>query len=165
MEGTHLNTPRRIPLQVAHITEDVAPPTFAPSDGDAVVGSTGPVGNVVGAVPDLLAKNFEAAPKLEIARPTRVSPGVMAGHLVHEVKPVYPHIAIITRVQGSVILHATISKTGYIENLRAVSGPPMLMRAAIDAVQQWRYRPYMLGNEPVEVETQITVNFTLSNSY
>ena len=71
-------------------------------------------------------------------------------------------MARIAHIQGDVILQATISKGGQIENLRVVNGHPMLVQAALDAVKQWRYKPYMLNGEPVEVETQITVNFTLS---
>jgi protein TonB len=66
------------------------------------------------------------------------------------------------RVQGIVLLRAVISKQGKIENVQVISGHPLLVKAAMDAVQQWRYRPYYLNSEPVEVETQVTVNFTLS---
>jgi protein TonB len=73
-------------------------------------------------------------------------------------------LAITTHTQGSVVLQALISRTGEIENLRVVSGSPYLSRAALEAVRQWRYRPYRLNNEPVEVETQIVVNFTLGGN-
>ena len=73
--------------------------------------------------------------------------------------PVYPAIARAAHVQGAVILHAIISKQGTIEDLQVVSGPPMLTRAAVDAVMRWRYKPYLLNGDPVEVETSITVNF------
>ena len=75
--------------------------------------------------------------------------------------PVYPPIAKATGTQGIVILQAVISKAGTIENLRVVSGPGLLQQAAIDAVKQWRYRPYKLNDQPVEVETTINVVFTL----
>ena len=71
---------------------------------------------------------------------------------------VFPRSA---RVQGEVRLRAIISKAGVIENLEVLNGPPMLVKAAVEAVKQWRYRPYMLNGEPIEVETEITVNFTL----
>ena len=83
------------------------------------------------------------------------------GLLIRKVAPAYPKLAMIAHQQGSVILEATIARDGSIENLRAVSGPPLLLGAAIDAVRQWRYRPYLLNNQAVEVETQITVNFVL----
>lgn len=83
------------------------------------------------------------------------------GDLVHKVLPTYPALARAARIQGQVLLQAVISKQGTIENLRVLAGHPMLVPAAIEAVRQWRYRPYILNNEPVEVETQITVNFGL----
>ena len=92
-----------------------------------------------------------------------VSPGVSQGFLVHQVQPVYPAIARAARMEGTVVLVAVINRDGSIQGLHAVSGPPMLVNAAMDAVRQWRYRPYMLGTQPVEVETQISVIFTLSH--
>ena len=86
----------------------------------------------------------------------------MEGYLVKQVQPVYPRMAQIAGVQGDVILQAMIDREGRIEQLQAVSGHPMLVPAALDAVGQWRYRPYRLNGEPVEVETQITVRFILS---
>ena len=86
----------------------------------------------------------------------------MEGNLLYRVQPDYPSLARLTHTQGAVVLHAVISRQGTIENLQVVSGPPLLMKAAIDAVQRWRYRPYLLNGEPVEVETEITVNFVLS---
>jgi len=87
---------------------------------------------------------------------------VSEGLLVHQVKPNYPALAKQARIQGSVVLQAAIGKDGSIQNLRLVSGHPMLAPAAIEAVKQWKYRPYFLNGEPVEVDTQITVNFTLA---
>ncbi len=75
--------------------------------------------------------------------------------------PNYPAIAVAAHIQGTVVLQATISKTGTIENLRVLSGPQMLRQAALNAVQQWRYRPYLLNGDPVEVETTVNVNFVL----
>jgi protein TonB len=92
----------------------------------------------------------------------RISGGVEQGLLIQEVKPIYPPLARQAGVQGEVILQAIIGKDGRIENLRVVSGNPLLVKAAWDAVVQWRYRPYLLDGEPVEVETQITVNFKAS---
>jgi protein TonB len=88
---------------------------------------------------------------------------VAVGLLVQKNSPVYPVIAKSARVSGTVVLQATISKTGTIENLHAVSGPPMLRQAALDSVRTWRYKPYRLNNEPVEIETTVNVNFTLGN--
>jgi len=90
-----------------------------------------------------------------------VSSGVMEGMLIHKVVPDYPAIARATRVSGTVVLQATISRGGSIENLRVMSGPQMLQQAALDAVKQWRYRPYLLNSEPVEVETTVNVEFRM----
>ncbi|HEX8711546.1 MAG TPA: energy transducer TonB, partial [Terracidiphilus sp.] len=94
--------------------------------------------------------------------PLRIS-SMLQGSLIHRVEPSYPPLAKAARVQGPVVLEAVISKTGTIENLQLISGHPLLAPAAIDAVRQWRYKPYVLNEEAIEVETQITVNFTLSN--
>lgn len=90
-----------------------------------------------------------------------VSSGVMQGMLIEKVIPTYSAIARETRTSGTVVLQATISRAGTIENLRVVSGPALLRQAALDAVKQWRYKPYMLNGQPVEVETAVEVNFTL----
>jgi periplasmic protein TonB len=87
-----------------------------------------------------------------------------AHYVQHYVQPIYPSIARQARVQGTVELRAIISKAGTIENPVVVRGHPMLATAAIEAVRQWRYRPYLLNNEPIEVETEIAVNFVLSGS-
>jgi protein TonB len=104
-----------------------------------------------------------APPQVHVAplRKLAISSGVMEGHKLSGAEPRYPTIAIAARVQGTVVLAATISKTGAIENLRVVSGPPMLAMAAEQAVQTWRYRPYLLNGAPVEVETTVRVLFHL----
>lgn len=86
------------------------------------------------------------------------------GMLIKQVQPMYPEIAKQTHTEGKVLLVAVIDTQGRIENLRALSGHPFLIPAAISAVQQWRYRPYILNGQAVEVETQITVNFTLQHN-
>jgi len=86
------------------------------------------------------------------------------GDLVRKILPAYPPLARTARIEGQVVLQAVISKQGAIENLRVLSGHPMLVPAAIEAVRQWRYRPYVLNSEPVEVETQIIVNFSLAGN-
>ena len=98
-----------------------------------------------------------------VTRQFRTS-SMLEGSLLRKVQPGYPPLAKSARIQGPVVLEAVISKAGVIENLRLVSGHPMLVSAAIEAVRQWRYRPYILNSEPIEVETQITVNFTLSGN-
>jgi len=86
------------------------------------------------------------------------------GMITKKVAPEYPAVAKAARVQGTIVLQATISKTGTIQNLRVISGPPLLQQAALDAVQQWQYRPYLLMGQPVEVETTVNVIFTLGDS-
>jgi TonB family protein len=94
----------------------------------------------------------------------RVSQSVMQGMVVSKVPPSYPPDARAARIQGSVVIHAVIDKSGNIGNLTVISGHPLLAQAALDAVKQWKYRPYLLNGNPVEVDTQITVNFSLSNA-
>ena len=92
--------------------------------------------------------------------PPRVSRS-MQGYLIHRVEPAYPNIAKTAGVQGAVLIKALISTEGRIEQAQVVSGSPLLAKAALEAIQQWRYRPYYLNDRAVEVETEITVNFVL----
>jgi len=102
-------------------------------------------------------------PKKEAPKgPQRVGGNVMAANLIRQVKPSYPPLARQARISGTVVFSAIISKEGTIENLALVSGHPLLVAAAREAVSQWVYKPTLLNNEPVEVATTISVNFTLS---
>ncbi|MGC9157701.1 MAG: energy transducer TonB, partial [Terracidiphilus sp.] len=104
----------------------------------------------------------QAAPRVQfIPQKVRLSAGIAGGLLVKRIDPVYPEIAKMARISGTVVIDATISKTGAIENPRVLSGPEMLRTAAIDAVRNWRYRPYRLNGEPVDVETTVKVVFAL----
>jgi periplasmic protein TonB len=158
-----LRTPTKIPKKIEMIKEDEAPPP--------VMASTGVVGGVPGGVPggsmggvigSVLSSTPVAVPKIATPQRIRVSSGVSTGMLVRRVQPNYPPLARQARIQGVVVLQAQISKEGNIENLQLISGHPMLAPAAIEAVKQWKYKPYLLNGEPVEVETQVQVNFTLS---
>ena len=102
-------------------------------------------------------------PTPTVSREFRKS-SMLEGMLIRKVQPVYPQLARTARIQGPVVVYALISKAGTMENVRAISGHPMLVGAAVDAVSQWRYRPYILNSEPIEVETQITVNFYLGGN-
>ena len=102
------------------------------------------------------------APPKKPSGPVRISGGVMAGTILSKVQPVYPAIARSARLSGTVVLSAKISKTGAIQDLSVISGPAMLQGAAIDAVKQWRYKPYLLNGEATEVNTTVTVNFNLN---
>jgi len=84
------------------------------------------------------------------------------GGLIHKVIPEYPIIAKQLRLEGAVVLLATVGKDGRVEHVQPISGPPLLVRPAMVAVEQWQYRPYLLNQEPVAVQTQITVNFVLN---
>jgi protein TonB len=100
----------------------------------------------------------------DAVKPPRLGKPVVFSHmdpgmLIHEVVPTYPHTAVAINLQGEVKLHAIIARDGTIQSLSVISGHPLLTRAALEAVQQWRYRPYVLNGEPVEVDTYITVNF------
>jgi protein TonB len=86
----------------------------------------------------------------------------MEGSLIDRVQPEYPPLAKQARIQGTVLLRAVIDREGKIENLQVLGGHPLLVEAALKAVRQWRYRPYYLNGQAIEVETQITVHFTLS---
>jgi protein TonB len=143
-------------------------PTFPinpgiPSDPAPInLGSSDLSGNSTAASSNPFGRNTTAPiVKQGSHAPAAVSGGVMNGRLIFDPKPLYPPIARATRTAGTVVLEAVISKTGSIENLRVVSGPRMLQQAALDAVRQWRYRPYMLDGQPVEVETTVNVLFTL----
>jgi protein TonB len=98
----------------------------------------------------------------EAQGPVRVSSMVAAGYGIYRPLPPYPAIAKAAGVEGTVVLQATISKTGTIENLRVVSGPVMLRQVALDTVREWRYQPYLLDGLPVELETTVNVVFKMS---
>jgi protein TonB len=156
-----LRQPTKIPEKVQIVSEQEAPPPVGGAVG--VVGGIGSEGGAVGGViGGIIASTPVAVPKAVVPQKVRVSQGVAEGLLIHQVKPTYPPLARQARVQGAVVLQAVISKDGTIQNLRVVSGHPMLVQSALDAVKQWRYKPYFLNGEPVEVETSITVNFTLA---
>ena len=163
MSGNVVLQPPSIPIHVEMLDEHEQPPQLGPSEG-YVPGSTNTSGEGSRFMTNLLnnARPTPVHPSLTPSKPLAVSRGVSEGLLIHQIKPTYPHLAVITHTQGEVILQAVIGKDGSIQNLHVISGPPLLIKAAMDAVQQWRYRPYLLNGEPVEVETQIRVNFTIS---
>jgi periplasmic protein TonB len=113
-----------------------------------------------GAPPPNLGGSASSAPK-PILQTLNVSQGVSRGLLLKKVQPAYPKNALAMRVEGAVELTATISKTGDISHIKIVSGDSQLTRAAAEAVKQWKYKPYLLNGEPVEIQTQVTINFKL----
>jgi protein TonB len=106
----------------------------------------------------LMASASSSVPKPTLAT-VRISQGVSQGLLIKRVQPKYPSAALAVRAQGAVQIEATINKEGNVTNLKVLSGDPVLARAALEAVRQWRYKPYYLDGDPVEIQTQITVNF------
>jgi protein TonB len=92
----------------------------------------------------------------------RVGATVQAANIISQAKVSYPPLAKAARVQGTVRFEATIGKDGHVENLQLVSGPPLLVQAAMDSVRQWVYKPTLLNGQPISVITTVDVNFTLS---
>lgn len=151
------------------------PPTIdrRPDPPAPALGNSGPQDPCVGCIPSLNPGTrspliAEAMKQPVIAtfrppsKPVPVSGGVSEGLLIRRVTPEYPTLAKQSRTQGAVVLSATIGKDGTIQNLQVLTGHPFLAKAAMDAVRQWRYRPYLLNGQPVDVETTITVNFNLN---
>jgi periplasmic protein TonB len=157
-----LRTPTKIPQKVQMIKEDEAPPQMASAGVVGGVPGGIPGGQMGGVIGGIISSTPVAVPKVATPQRVRVSQGVSTGLLIRKVNPTYPPLARQARIQGTVVLHAVISKDGSIENLQLVSGHPMLAPAAIEAVKQWKYKPYLLNGEPVEVDTEVQVNFTLS---
>jgi protein TonB len=159
--GNTLISPPRIPSTLTVLTDTVPSIPGADSIATSVFDGGGIPsgrGTVAGSV---LGSEMVLPPPPPAPHHPAVS-RMMEGNLMHRVQPDYPPLARQVRVQGQVVLRATISRDGAIENLQVLSGHPMLIPAAVAAVRQWRYRPYVLNGEPVEVGTQVTVNFILS---
>jgi protein TonB len=165
--STYTSTSIAIPAPV-HITPEAAPPPVG-TPGELVGGVPG---GLVDGVPSgvltamvggplstpLAAKTPEPTPVKRI----RVASGVAEANLIHDVPPQYPPEAGRERIEGTVVLLAVIDTDGSVQDVQVVSGLPILAQAAIEAVKQWRYKPYLLNGLPVEIDSRITVNFTLS---
>jgi len=139
-----------------------------PSDeaGGLLGGVPGGVeGGVPGGVLGGVIGTGEAPPSPPPATPQRVrlSQSVLQSYLIHSVQPVYPPLAKTARISGTVVVQVAVSREGRVQNVRRISGHPLLEMAAVDAVRQWRYRPYLLNGEPVEVESMVAISFTLAN--
>jgi periplasmic protein TonB len=161
--GSRLMSPPVIPATVMILTETTPPPPMIDPSAAGVrhgIGDAQGRGTVLDSV---LGSELALPPPPPAIHHPAVS-RMMEGNLIHRVQPDYPVLARQVRVQGQVVLRAMISREGAIENLQVVSGHPMLIPAAVAAVRQWRYRPYVLNGEPVEVETEVKVNFVLSGS-
>jgi len=164
---TYASTSSSIP-NVTHAAQAAPPPSASTTGG--VVG--GVPGGMVGGVPGgvlgevlgstrslpVIAKTPDPTPSKRM----RIASRVAEANLIHDVAPTYPPEAGRARVEGTVVLLAVIGKDGSVQDVHVESGLPLLAQAAIDAVKQWRYKPYLLNGEPVEVASRITINFTLS---
>jgi periplasmic protein TonB len=153
-----LRQPTKIPEKIKIVKEEEQQQTTSGVLGGVQGGVPGgAAGGVIGGI-----IGSTSMPKIAAPQRVRVSQGVTEGLLIRKLQPTYPPLAKTARIQGDVVLNAVISKNGAIENLRVMSGHPMLVTSALDAVKQWKYKPYILNGEPVEVETTITVKFTLA---
>jgi periplasmic protein TonB len=151
--------PSSIPSHIARVDERpsaAGAPNVGPLCGSNC-GAGVAITNIVSSGAPIMGPPLPHVP----SRPTRVSE-MQLGELVRKVLPEYPIVAKQLRIQGSVLLLATIGRDGRVEHVEAVKGPPLLVQPAMRAVEQWKYRPYLLNHEAVEVQTQITVNFVLN---
>jgi protein TonB len=152
----------KIPKKVDMSKEEATPPPSVAS----VAGMTGMAGGMPGGVLGGMPGGAGNGPPVVVkappkpSGPIRISGGVVSGNILEKTQPVYPPIAKQAHVQGAVVLHAIIGKDGRIKNLNVISGNAMLTQAAVDAVSNWRYKPYLLNGEPTEVDTTVTVNFS-----
>ena len=160
-----INEPTRFPERAAVITEPPVPPEA--SDKFGVPGGVG--SDLLDFIADDAKRQSPAPPAgPQPTAPEQVQPQRIAlrgvieeAKLISRLQPIYPTLAIQTHIQGVVVLHAIVDKDGHVGELRVISGHPVLAQAAMQAVNQWRYRPTLLNSQPVEVETTITVSFVL----
>jgi len=157
MDAGKLVAPKVIPKDVKIIREE-AEPDMGMSGG--VVGGVagGSMGGVIGGV----VGSVTPPPPKPTASRIKVGGNVSAARLLNKISPVYPPLARQTRISGTVRLHAIIAKDGTVQQLEILSGHPLLVQAALDAVRQWRYQPTLLNGEPVEVDTTVDVIFSLN---
>jgi len=157
IQSGKLMQPRAIPKDVAVFKEAELPP-------DVVNNSTNESG-VFGGIPGqgIMSGNGPVLPPPKAVAPVRIKQGgeVTAASIITQTHPVYPPLARQARIQGTVVLRAIIDKDGQVAKLEVISGHPLLVQSALDAVKQWRYKPTQLNGEPVEVDTTIQVTFTM----
>jgi protein TonB len=170
-DAGRLMAPKSVPKEIATIREEELPPASSGMGG--VMGGIpgGVAGGSPGGVLGSILSGVSSAPPppppppvKAVVTPKRITIGgnVQQAKLVRQPKPVYPPLAKQARISGVVHLAAVISKDGTIQDLKVISGHPLLIPSALEAVKQWVYQPTLLNGEPVEVSTQIDVNFTLS---
>lgn len=154
--------PTVIPKRINTNVQEIAAPDVSVPGGSRDTGmqADGVISSILNSAPETPAP---APPKpAPPPKPLRVATGVAEANLIRKVMPIYPALAKSARIQGTVEFTAVISKEGTIEHLQLVRGHPLLVQAAKEAVLQWRYRPTLLNGQPVEVVTDIIVNFTLT---
>ena len=164
MEAGKLVAPKVIPKELKVIKEEEQPPDMGMGMAGGVPGGVagGSMGGVIGGVIGGAGGAAPPPPPKAAVTRTRVGGAVQAAKLINKVQPVYPPLARQTRISGTVKLHAIIGKAGNVEQLQVVSGHPLLVQSALDAVRQWRYQPTLLNGDPVEVDTEIDVIFSLA---
>ena len=158
IQSGQLMQPRAIPKDVAVFKEAELPPDVPATNSN----QSGVFGGIPGQ--GLMAGNAPAMPPPpKPATPVRIKQGgsVTAASLISQTKPAYPPLARQARIQGVVVLHAIIDKEGKVSQMEVISGHPLLVQSALDAVKQWRYKPTQLNGEPAEVDTTIQVTFTM----
>jgi protein TonB len=163
VQSGRLVAPRAIPKEVAIIKEEELPPDVSVVGGVPGGVPGGQAGGVLGGILGGIAGSNLPPPPKETPKRIRVGGQVQQARLINQPHPVYPPLARQARIQGTVRLQAIIAKDGSIVELQVISGHPLLVQAALDAVRQWRYQPTLLNGEPVEVVTTIDVVFTLSS--
>jgi protein TonB len=167
-DGSRLMAPKSVPKDIAVIREEEIPQTNTGVVGGVPGGVPGGGGGVIGgiigaaAAPPPPPPAVKEAPKAVAPKRITVGGNVQQAMLISQPRPVYPPLAKQARIQGTVRFTAIIGKDGTIQNLTLISGHPLLVQSATEAVKQWRYKPTLLNGEPVEVVTQIDVNFTLN---
>jgi protein TonB len=162
MQSGKLVAPKAIPKDIKIIKEEAEPPEMITGVSGGVPGGVpgGSAGGVIGGVIGGVGAN-PAPPKPPQQR-IRQGGNVTAAMILSRTQPIYPPLARQTRIQGTVKLHAIIAKDGSVQQLEVLSGHPLLVQSALDAVRQWRYKPTLLNGDPVEVDTTIDVIFSLN---
>jgi protein TonB len=158
IQSGKLMQPRAIPKDVAVFKEAELPPDVTANNNN----QSGVFGGIPGQ--GLMSEGSALPPPPKAAAPARIKQGgaVTAAAIIAQTKPNYPPLARQARIQGNVVLHAIIDKEGKVAQLEVVSGHPLLVQSALEAVKQWRYRPTQLNGDPVEVDTTITVTFSMA---
>jgi len=160
-----MKAPTVIPKTIRQVKDEPEPP---PQAAAGVVGGVpggvpgGSAGGVLGGIIGSNAPPPPPPPKAATPKRIRVGGQVESAKLIFKPQPEYPPLAKMARIQGTVRLEAIISKDGTIQDLKVIQGHPLLVKAALEAVQRWRYQPTLLNGDPVEVVTEIDVNYTLA---